>query len=257
MDFSFPTYHFNTKNTVHGQHESHFLHRDLCCALIESNKVLCCGSQKVDLDSFVSHFLKINISWKNIPGAVIYQVKDGKVATFQRYTYNALIELIQSVDCTSQKMTLQTCILLLLYDRYFVLIFPSKTTISHWKWPDCSLNFRAGLKNYLIAILRSYKKFSIIILHSYIFLKKGENLIIFNPSKTRRETLVQAGYLWINGQHVGWYWWVSWFVVVRCETIRFTWHRFCVLETSKPMGSGNEGLNVHARWFWTKVGARK
>ena len=62
--------------TVNGPHKTHFFHRDLCSALIESNKVLCCRSQKVDMDSFVSHFLKINISWKKYPlKTVISQVK--------------------------------------------------------------------------------------------------------------------------------------------------------------------------------------
>ena len=74
--------------TVNRPHKTHFFHRDLCSALIESNKVLCCRSQKVDMDSFVSHFLKINISWKKYPlKTVISQVKRDQSCYFSTTSF--------------------------------------------------------------------------------------------------------------------------------------------------------------------------
>ena len=74
--------------TVNKPHKTHFFHRDLCSALIESNKVLCCRSQKVDMDSFVSHFLKINISWKKYPlKTVISQVKRDQSCYFSTTSF--------------------------------------------------------------------------------------------------------------------------------------------------------------------------
>ena len=59
--------------TVNGPHKTHFFHRDLCSALIESNKVLCCRSQKIDLETLYSYFLPmLRSSWteaySSIPG---------------------------------------------------------------------------------------------------------------------------------------------------------------------------------------------